>query len=108
MTIKNYLSIALGLLLSTSAFALPTMAIPGVSELAQLENGTLPRLERPDVAPMQLNRSEKTTEAAIREAEERFGGRAVNAKPVAGPNGTTYHRVRLLQPNGRLRTVTIR
>lgn len=107
MTIKLYLSLALGMALSATASALPTMAIPGVSEFAQLENGALPRLTRPELAPTPLSRSEKTTEAAIREAEERFGGRAVGAKPIAGPNGT-YHRVRLLQPNGRLRTVTIR
>ncbi len=84
----------------------PAAALPFGGVIAQLDRTALPRLQRPALAPGQLENTGLTTEAAIRQAEERYGGRAVGAKPIQGPNGT-IHRVKLLQPNGRLKTVII-
>lgn len=43
---------------------------------------------------------------AIAIAEERYGGRAVGARPVSTSAGTAY-RVRILQDNGKIKNVII-
>lgn len=63
---------------------------------------------------MDLNRSrntervrEMTMDQAIDSAQRRYGGKVINAREVQSVNGTVY-RVRVLQENGKLRTITIR
>ena len=63
---------------------------------------------------MDLNRSrntervrEMTMDQAIDQAQRRYGGKVINAREVQSVNGPVY-RVRVLQENGKLRTITIR
>lgn len=63
---------------------------------------------------MDLNRGrnservrEITMDQAIDQAQRRYGGKVINAREVQGIDGPVY-RVRVLQENGKLRTVTIR
>ncbi len=48
-----------------------------------------------------------TMDQAIDKAQRRYGGKVINAREVEGVDGPVY-RVRVLQENGKLRTVTIR
>lgn len=51
--------------------------------------------------------NEMTMDQAIDQAQRRYGGKVINAREVEGVDGPVY-RVRVLQENGKLRTVTIR
>lgn len=87
--------------------AAPARAALGGSLLSQLDRGALPGVARPELRPGNLQRPRLTTQDAIREAEERYGGRAVGAWRKRGPGGP-YYEVRLLGEKGKVTDVEIR
>lgn len=92
------------------------IALMGAAILASPALQALPGLstEGLRVPSMDLHRrrnhdrfNEMTMDQAIDQAQRRYGGKVINAREVEGVDGPVY-RVRVLQENGKLRTVTIR
>ncbi len=81
-------------LLTSSASAVPLLDRGSPRGQLPGSNLTAPRLQQPSV----------DIDEAIAIAERRYNGRAVGARHV----GNGVYRVRILQDNGKVRTVTIR
>lgn len=78
------------------ALALPLQALPGLDRA--------PGLRLPDNRQHLRNDLNASPERAVEIAERRYQGRAVGARHI----GDGVYRVRILQDNGKVKTVTVR
>ncbi len=77
---------------------LPAQALPGLDRVP----GVRPSL--PDNRPQLRHDLDASPERAVEIAEQRYRGRAVGARHM----GNGIYRVRILQDNGKVKTVTVR
>ncbi len=87
------LALLVGLLQSTA----PAQALPGLDRAPNLR----PPVNDPG---LRRNLTEESPERAVAIAEQRYNGRAVGARHM----GNGVYRVRILQDNGKVKTVTVR
>lgn len=95
----NGLKVLALVLLTATCLGQPALALPGLDRTPGL-NPTIPA-QRPSLRRDELVDS---SQRAVEMAEQRYDGRAVGARHV----GNGLYRVRILQDNGKVKTVTVR